>query len=86
MAPYAHMEKTAAQLSKQAREEHPAFSLNTASLFNQEAYSDLTIELDGRSIRCHKLVVCTKSKYFAGLCGPNSKFKVRCHSPSYLIV
>lgn len=44
--------------------------------FNQPAYSDLTIKLDNKSIYCHKIIICTRSKYFRELCGANANFKV----------
>lgn len=45
--------------------------------YNNSQYSDLTLKLsDGRKIKVHKLVLCTRNKYFASLCGSDSSFAV----------
>lgn len=62
---------------------HPKFNLDTSLLFNESAYSDLIINLEGRLIYCHKIIICNNCPCFADLCGPAAKFKV-CHdSPRY---
>lgn len=49
-------------------------SLSTLALYNEPEYSDVTIQFSGRTVHCHKLVLCTKSDYFKKLCGPGSHF------------
>ncbi|KAF7195228.1 hypothetical protein HII31_03434 [Pseudocercospora fuligena] len=52
-------------------------ALNTAALYNQPEYSDVTIRFSNREIFCHKVVLCTSSEYFKKLCGPGSQFVER---------
>ncbi|WPB00951.1 uncharacterized protein RHO25_005571 [Cercospora beticola] len=42
-------------------------SFDTAPLYNQPEYSDVTISFSGRSIYCHKVVLSTSSEYFKRL-------------------
>ncbi|CAK1360790.1 unnamed protein product [Cercospora beticola] len=49
-------------------------SLSTSDLYDNPAYSDITISFSGRSVHCHKLILCTKSEYFRMLCGSESAF------------
>lgn len=51
--------------------------LTTDSLWKNAEYADITIKFSGREIKCHKLVICNKSKYFKDLCGANATFKAR---------
>ncbi|KAK3669886.1 hypothetical protein LTR78_010267 [Recurvomyces mirabilis] len=44
------------------------------SFFDQEAFSDVTIKFGARERRCHRMILCSKSKYFAEMCGPNKTF------------
>jgi hypothetical protein len=43
-------------------------------LFNEDAFSDVTVRFSNREIKCHKVILCTASDYFKALCGPASKF------------
>ena len=47
------------------------------SLFDNVAYSDITIKFGDREVKAHKSVLCTKLEYFEKLFGETSKFKVR---------
>ncbi|KXT07708.1 hypothetical protein AC578_10174 [Pseudocercospora eumusae] len=49
-------------------------ALNTAALYNQPEYSDVTIRFSNREVFCHKVILCTSSEYFKKLCGPGSHF------------
>ncbi|EME79247.1 uncharacterized protein MYCFIDRAFT_204749 [Pseudocercospora fijiensis CIRAD86] len=49
-------------------------ALQTATLYNQPDYSDVTIRFSGREVFCHKIILCTTSEYFKKLCGPGSHF------------
>ncbi|KAM0712234.1 hypothetical protein Q7P37_011328 [Cladosporium fusiforme] len=52
--------------------------MDTASLYNQERFSDLTLKLsNGVAIKVHKVILCSKSEYFNMLCGPESRFAER---------
>ncbi|CAK4032125.1 hypothetical protein SEPMUDRAFT_147200 [Lecanosticta acicola] len=51
--------------------------LNTEKLFHDENYSDIVVQFSGKEIKCHKIILCTKSVYFRKLCGPGSSFKAR---------
>ncbi|KAK4553751.1 hypothetical protein LTR86_009249 [Recurvomyces mirabilis] len=44
------------------------------SFFDQEAFSDVTIKFGARERKCHRMILCSKSKYFAEMCGPNKNF------------
>lgn len=53
-------------------------SIDASILYNQERFSDLTLQLtDGTTIKVHKTIICTKNKYFDMMCGPDSHFAVR---------
>ena len=54
---------------------HPTISV--ASFYGQDKYSDVTVKFGDREVKCHKFVLCERSKYFDKLCGPGSKFEVR---------
>nr|OQO17401.1 hypothetical protein B0A51_15854 [Rachicladosporium sp. CCFEE 5018] len=45
-----------------------------ASLWDQREYSDITIKFSGKTIFCHKIVLCRFSEYFKKQCGPGSRF------------
>ena len=45
-------------------------------IFNHADYSDITIVLTDRVVKCHKLILCTNSDYFAKLCGVDAQFEV----------
>lgn len=49
-------------------------ALNTAALFDQPEYADVTVSYSGRKTSCHKIILCTSSDYFKKLCGPGSHF------------
>ncbi|KAK5674907.1 hypothetical protein LTS10_012319 [Elasticomyces elasticus] len=51
-----------------------ARTFDAAGLFDQEKYSDITIEFGSPQRKCHKVILCSKSSYFDGLCGPGRKF------------
>ncbi|KAK6439941.1 hypothetical protein LTR95_003837 [Oleoguttula sp. CCFEE 5521] len=51
--------------------------METASLWNQTDYSDITITFSGRSVHCHKIVLCRASDYFNRQSGPRSQFAER---------
>ncbi|KAK5129094.1 hypothetical protein LTR08_003914 [Meristemomyces frigidus] len=51
-------------------------SIDTADLFEQEAFSDITIQSGNRQFKVHKLVIC-QHEYFNSLCGPNTPFAER---------
>lgn len=44
------------------------------NIYKNKDYSDITIKFSGREIPCHKLIICTQSKYFEKLCGKGSHF------------
>lgn len=46
-------------------------------LWANPEYADIIIRFSGRERKCHKVVLCRKSKYFRGLCGKDADFKVR---------
>lgn len=49
----------------------------TSDWYNNPEFSDLCLQLkDGREIKVHKLVLCTRNKYFNTMCGPSSAFAV----------
>ena len=45
-------------------------------IFNKPDYSDITIKLKDRELKCHKVILCTNSDYFAKLCGAQAQFEV----------
>ncbi|EMC96344.1 hypothetical protein BAUCODRAFT_472268 [Baudoinia panamericana UAMH 10762] len=51
-----------------------AKTLDERSLFNNPAYSDITIKFGSRERKCHKLILCLKSTYFDELCGRGKAF------------
>lgn len=48
--------------------------LTLGRFFDTDELSDVTIKFSGRVKRCHKVILCSHSEYFQGLCGANSKF------------
>ncbi|GIZ36721.1 hypothetical protein CKM354_000018800 [Cercospora kikuchii] len=58
----------------QAQAEVPVEKSLSKTLYDDENYSDVTIEYSGRQYRGHKAVLCTRSEYFDRLCGKNSQF------------
>ncbi|KAK3699719.1 hypothetical protein LTR37_016324 [Vermiconidia calcicola] len=48
--------------------------LDPSSYLDQEAFSDVTIKIGDRSIKCHKLILCHNSDYFKMICAPGSRF------------
>ncbi|CAK1360758.1 hypothetical protein CB0940_03787 [Cercospora beticola] len=58
----------------QAQAEAPAEKSLSKTLYDDENYSDVTIEYSGRQYHGHKAVLCTRSEYFDRLCGRNSQF------------
>lgn len=53
-----------------------ATKFDSALHFNQDAFSDITIRFSGEEIKAHKIILCSKSKYFMRAFGPGSRFKV----------
>ncbi|KAK3622790.1 hypothetical protein LTR56_021991 [Elasticomyces elasticus] len=51
-----------------------ARAFDAADLCHQEKYTDITIEFGTRQRKCHKVILCSKSTYFEGLCSPGGKF------------
>ncbi|KAK5129093.1 hypothetical protein LTR08_003913 [Meristemomyces frigidus] len=45
-------------------------TINTADLFNKDAFSDLTLTYGTRHFHAHQLVLATQSDYFRKLCSP----------------
>lgn len=45
--------------------------------FDQEEWSDVTIKSGDREIKCHRLILASKSEYFRKLLSRDSAFKVR---------
>lgn len=43
-------------------------------LFNQEAFSDITVKFGNHERKCHKVILCAKSDYFTQLLGPGKEF------------
>ena len=48
----------------------------TANFFDNSAFSDVTIKYDGKEVKAHKMILCTRSKYFERMLGQGSQFKV----------
>ncbi|KAK3714301.1 hypothetical protein LTR37_007887 [Vermiconidia calcicola] len=42
-------------------------TFDTKSLFDQAAFSDLTIKFGNREVKCHKLILCNVSEYFKAM-------------------
>lgn len=42
--------------------------------FDTNELSDITIKFSGREVKCHKVILCSASEYFQGLCGARSRF------------
>ncbi|SMQ54862.1 unnamed protein product [Zymoseptoria tritici ST99CH_3D7] len=42
--------------------------------FKQDALSDVTLKFGNREMKCHKIILVTRSEYFKKLCGPESRF------------
>ncbi|KAI5357980.1 Putative BTB/POZ domain-containing protein [Septoria linicola] len=38
------------------------------NMFNPPEYSDVTIKVEEEQFYCHKVILCTKSTYFADIC------------------
>lgn len=56
--------------------------MSSTGWYNNAAYSDTRLKLrDGRQIAVHKLVLCTRNKYFNSLCGSASSFVVSFSRP-----
>ncbi|KAK3074275.1 hypothetical protein LTR53_003436 [Teratosphaeriaceae sp. CCFEE 6253] len=49
-------------------------TFDVTGFFDQDAYSDITVAFGSRERKCHKMILCHKSRYFADLCGPGSAF------------
>ncbi|KAK3075804.1 hypothetical protein LTR53_000506 [Teratosphaeriaceae sp. CCFEE 6253] len=49
-------------------------TFDVTGFFDQEAFSDITIAFGSRRRRCHKMILCSKSKYFDDLFGPGKGF------------
>ncbi|KAK4544582.1 hypothetical protein LTR36_004154 [Oleoguttula mirabilis] len=49
-------------------------TIQTADLFNKDAFSDIKIKFGSRQFKAHKIVICRQSQYFNKLCGPDTQF------------
>ena len=48
----------------------------TADFYGEPAFSDMTIKYSGKELKAHKIILCTRSKYFRQAFGEGGKFKV----------
>lgn len=48
--------------------------LTVSRFFDKEQYSDVTLTFSGHKIKCHKMILCSKSKHFNAMFGPDSKY------------
>lgn len=39
-------------------------TFDAADFFGDPAFADVTIKFSGRELRAHKMILCTRSKYF----------------------
>ena len=53
--------------------------METASFFNAEKWSDITLKFGDKEIKCHKMILASQSPYFETLLKDNSGWKV-CHT------
>ncbi|KAH9826075.1 Broad-Complex, Tramtrack and Bric a brac [Teratosphaeria destructans] len=58
----------------------PPNNFDITGFFDQEAYSDITVKFGERQVKCHKMILCTKSEYFKNICGPGKLFAEASHS------
>ncbi|KAF2765386.1 hypothetical protein EJ03DRAFT_331009 [Teratosphaeria nubilosa] len=58
----------------------PPTNFDITGFFDQEAYSDITVSFGKRQVKCHKMILCTKSEYFKNICGPTKLFAEASHS------
>ena len=48
--------------------------MDTAEFFDNLAYSDVIVKFGTREIKCHKLILCTRSEHFKAMVGSSAKF------------
>ncbi|KAK5700802.1 hypothetical protein LTR97_005319 [Elasticomyces elasticus] len=51
-----------------------ARTFDASAIFDQERYSEIVVRFGARSRKCHKMILCSKSRYIDNLCGPDKKF------------
>lgn len=44
--------------------------------FGEQAFSDVVIKYSGQELKAHKIILCTRSKYFESAFGEGGRFKV----------
>lgn len=49
----------------------------TKALYGDPRYSDITIKYSGREFKAHKVIICTRCKYFERALAEDGGFKVR---------
>jgi hypothetical protein len=52
-------------------------AITAADFYGKDAFSDLILKFGSRTFKAHNIVICSRSKNFTKLCGPESRFAER---------